>query len=153
MSKRAPAMESGCRLYARSLAIYVVFCGWMSLRVFSAAVLNEENTSVAVVAETTPCWQVEEFVVLAECALCSDFQTRSWPECSPTGYVERVNCTKSQKEEYKSCRSTRMEEHLFWKFEGTMLALTVLFALLVVSRQRALDRLASEKVRKQIESI
>lgn len=34
-----------------------------------------------------------------------------------------------------------------------MLALMLLFAILVVTRQRWLDRLASEKVRRQIESI
>lgn len=52
-----------------------------------------------------------------------------------------------------SCRSAVMEEHLFWKFEAAMLALTALFGILVVVRQRWLDRLASEKVRRQIESI
>ncbi|MEQ2161785.1 hypothetical protein GOODEAATRI_013066, partial [Goodea atripinnis] len=52
-----------------------------------------------------------------------------------------------------SCRSALMEEHLFWKFEAAMLALMVVFAVLVVIRQRWLDRLASEKVRRQIESI
>lgn len=52
-----------------------------------------------------------------------------------------------------SCRSTLMEEHLFWKFEAAMLALMAVFAILVVVRQRWLDRLASEKVRRQIESI
>lgn len=46
-----------------------------------------------------------------------------------------------------------MEEHLFWKFEGAVLGLTVLFALVVIGRQRSLDRQASEKVRRQIESI
>ena len=34
-----------------------------------------------------------------------------------------------------------------------MLGLTLLSALVVVVRQRSLDRLASEKVRRQIESI
>lgn len=52
-----------------------------------------------------------------------------------------------------SCRSTVMEEHRFWKFEGVMLALALVFGLLVVARQRWLDRLVSEKVRRQIESI
>ncbi|MGH0128502.1 UNVERIFIED_CONTAM: hypothetical protein FKN15_027533 [Acipenser sinensis] len=51
------------------------------------------------------------------------------------------------------CRSAVMEERLFWQFEGSMVGLTFVFAFLVVVRQRALDRLASEKVRKQIESI
>lgn len=52
-----------------------------------------------------------------------------------------------------SCRSTVMEEHRFWKFEAIMLALALLFGVLVVARQRWLDRLVSEKVRRQIESI
>lgn len=146
-------MENCCGVSARPLTIYMVFCGWISLRTFEAAISNGENTEVSIVAETMPCWQMEEFVVLSECALCSDFQTKTLPECSPTGHVERVNCTSSLKNEYKSCRSVKVEEHLFWKFEGSMLALTVLFALLVVSRQKTLDRLVSEKVRKQIESI
>lgn len=46
-----------------------------------------------------------------------------------------------------------MEEHRFWKFEGIMLALALSFGILVVARQRRLDRLVSEKVRRQIESI
>ncbi|KAG9345324.1 hypothetical protein JZ751_009870 [Albula glossodonta] len=72
---RPSIMESDCRICARTLAIYIVLCSWISF----------------------------------------------------------------------SCRSAEMEEHRFWKFEGTMLGLTVVFALLVVTRQRALDRLASEK--------
>ncbi|XP_034748717.1 protein JTB, partial [Etheostoma cragini] len=78
---------------------------------------------------------------------------RSWASCGLTGYVERVNCTRSNRDEYKSCRSAVMEEHLFWKFEAAMLALMAAFAVVVVVRQRWLDRLASEKVRRQIESI
>jgi hypothetical protein len=46
-----------------------------------------------------------------------------------------------------------MEEVLFWRMEGVVLGLMVLLALVVVARQRSLDRLASEKVRRQIESI
>lgn len=101
----------------------------------------------------TPCWQLEEFVVATECTPCTAFQAKTLAECSLTGYVEQINCTKTNKEVHKSCRSSLMEEHLFWKFEGAMLGLTVLFALVVVARQRSLDRLASEKVRRQIESI
>ncbi|KAJ8398462.1 hypothetical protein AAFF_G00427170 [Aldrovandia affinis] len=141
------------RISAGTLTICAIFYGWISSRLLGAAVFGKENISVAVVAESTPCWEVEEFVVSAKCALCSDFQSKAWPECTATGYVERINCAKSHRDEYKSCRSASMEDRLFWKFEGTMLGVAVLFALLVVSRQRALDRLASEKVRKQIESI
>lgn len=92
-------------------------------------------------------------MVTTECLQCDAFQTRSWAACAATGYVERVNCTRSNKDEVKSCRSTVMEEHRFWKFEAIMLALALLFGVLVVARQRWLDRLVSEKVRRQIESI
>ncbi|XP_036422396.1 protein JTB isoform X1 [Colossoma macropomum] len=150
-------MESDCRipmacLRPRVLALHALFWGLVSLRVFGAALLSEEKSAVTK-SVTMPCWQLEEFVVAAECTLCNAFQTKTEVACRQTGYVERINCTKSNKDELKSCRSATMEEHLFWKFEGAVLGLTVIFALVVVARQRSLDRQASEKVRRQIESI
>lgn len=150
-------MESDCRIPVaccrpRVLVLHALFWGLVSLRVFGAALLSEEKTT-AVKQVVAPCWLLEEFVVTVECSPCNAFQTRSWSSCALTGYVERVNCTKTNRDEYKSCRSAVMEEHLFWKFEAAMLALTAIFAILVVVRQRWLDRLASEKVRRQIESI
>uniref|UniRef100_UPI0037E7021E protein JTB isoform X2 n=1 Tax=Semicossyphus pulcher TaxID=241346 RepID=UPI0037E7021E len=150
-------MESDCRIPVaccrpRVLILHALFWGLVSLRVFGAALLSDERTT-AVRAQAAPCWLLEDFVVTTECSQCNAFQTRSWSACGVTGYVERVNCTRSNRDEYKSCRSAVMEEHLFWKFEVAMLALTALFAILVVVRQRSLDRLASEKVRRQIESI
>ncbi|XP_051520331.1 protein JTB-like [Myxocyprinus asiaticus] len=153
------AMESDCRipmscLRPRILALHALFWGLVSLRVFGAALLSDEKAAVAVTkAVNTPCWQVEEFVVAKECSVCDGFQSKTLAACSQTGFVEKINCTKSNREEFKSCRSTKMEEHLFWKFEGTALTLTVVFAILVVARQRSLDRQASDKVRRQIESI
>ncbi|XP_017550897.1 protein JTB isoform X2 [Pygocentrus nattereri] len=149
-------MESDCRipmacLRPRVLALHALFWGLVSLRVFGAALLSEEKSAVTK-SVTMPCWQLEEFVVATECTLCNAFQTTE-VACRQTGYVERINCTKSNKDELKSCRSATMEEHLFWKFEGAVLGLTVIFALVVVARQRSLDRQASEKVRRQIESI
>ncbi|XP_061787256.1 protein JTB isoform X2 [Nerophis lumbriciformis] len=132
----------------RVLLLHTLFWCLVALRVFGAALLAEDKTA-AVVA---PCWLLEEFVVTSECSQCGAFQTTR-AACGHTGYVERVNCTKSNKDDYKSCRSTAMEEHLFWKFEAAMLAVTSLTAIVVVARQRWLDRLASEKVRRQIESI
>ncbi|XP_056154066.1 protein JTB isoform X2 [Lampris incognitus] len=149
-------MESECRIpmacfRPRVLALHALFWGLVSLRVFGASLLGEERTA-ANKPMAAPCWLVEEFVVTVDCSQCTAFQA-SWVACEHTGYVERVNCTKSNKDDYKSCRSAVTEGHLFWKFEAAMLVLMVLFALLVVVRQRSLDRLASEKVRRQIESI
>nr|XP_057903439.1 protein JTB-like isoform X2 [Doryrhamphus excisus]XP_057903680.1 protein JTB-like isoform X2 [Doryrhamphus excisus] len=135
----------------RVLVLHAVFWGLVALRVFGAALLAEDKTAVVKPVDP-PCWLLEEFVVTVECSQCSAFQTTRLA-CSHTGYVERVNCTKSHRDEYKSCRSVVMEEHLFWKFEAAMMALTALSAIIVVTRQRWLDRLASEKVRRQIESI
>ncbi|XP_019412390.1 PREDICTED: protein JTB [Crocodylus porosus] len=113
---------------------------------------GSDKRSVSPVA-ATPCWHVEEFVVAQECTQCTTFEAKTMPECSPTGFIERINCATSQKDEYKSCRSAVMEAHAFWRFEGAMIGVAVIFALLVVCRQRMLDRKALEKVRKQIESI
>uniref|UniRef100_A0A8C5NV38 Protein JTB n=1 Tax=Jaculus jaculus TaxID=51337 RepID=A0A8C5NV38_JACJA len=74
-------------------------------------------------------------------------------ECRLTGYVEKITCSSSKRNEFKSCRSALMEQHLFWKFEGAMVGVALIFACLVIVRQRQLDRKALEKVRKQIESI
>ncbi|XP_037549662.1 protein JTB isoform X2 [Nematolebias whitei] len=150
-------MESDCRIPVtccrpRVLVLHALFWVLVSLGVYGASLRSEEKTT-ALKPAVAPCWLTEEFVVSEVCVRCSDFIAKSRSACSQTGYIERVNCTKSNKEEYKSCRSALMEEHLFWKFEAAMLALTALFAVLVVIRQRRLDRLASEKVRRQIESI
>ncbi|XP_028820099.1 protein JTB isoform X2 [Denticeps clupeoides] len=149
-------MESDCRipvtcLRPRVLVLHALFWGLVSLRVFGASLLSDVKSSV-MKPSATPCWQTEEFIVASECTQCSAFWTAQ-TACSYTGYVEQINCTKSNREEFKSCRSALMEEHLFWKFEGAMLGLTMVFALLVVARQRSLDQQASEKVRRQIESI
>ncbi|XP_075418578.1 protein JTB [Tenrec ecaudatus] len=104
-------------------------------------------------ASSLPCWLVEEFVVSEECAPCSNFQAKTIAECSSTGYLEKITCSPSKKNEFKSCRSAVREQHLFWKFEGAVVGLALVFACLVILRQRLLDRKALEKVRKQIESI
>ncbi|KAM9386081.1 protein JTB isoform 1-T3 [Pholidichthys leucotaenia] len=150
-------MESDCRIpmyccRPRVLVLHAVFWGLVSLRVFGAALLSEEkSTSVQPLA--TPCWMMEDYVVTEECEQCSDFTWRSQSVCRKTGYVERVNCSRSNREEYRSCRSALMEERLFWKFEAAMLVLTLVFSILVVVRQRRNDRRASEKVQRQIQSI
>lgn len=151
-------MESDCRIPTtccrpRILVLHALFWGLVSLRVFGASLLSGEEKPTVSRPAIIPCWQLEEFLVATECSQCNAFQTKTLPVCSMTGFVERINCTKSNREDFKSCRSSLMEEHLFWKFEAAMLGLTVLFALVVVARQRSLDRLASEKVRRQIESI
>uniref|UniRef100_A0A8D0NB73 Protein JTB n=1 Tax=Sus scrofa TaxID=9823 RepID=A0A8D0NB73_PIG len=114
---------------------------------------EKEGMAVAVSTSNLRCWLVEEFVVAEECAPCSNFQAKTTPECSSTGYVEKITCSSSKRNEFKSCRSALMEQHLFWKFEGVVVGVALVFACLVIVRQRQLDRKALEKVRKQIESI
>ncbi|XP_061680800.1 protein JTB isoform X2 [Syngnathoides biaculeatus] len=153
----AQMMESACCRVPlaccrpRVLILHALFWGVVALRVFGAALLAEDKLAAKVAV--VPCWLLEEFVVTAECAQCDAFQTKTRPACGQTGYVEKVNCTKSNRDDYKSCRSAVTEESFFWKFEGVMLSGTALSAILVVLRQRRLDRLASDKVRRQIESI
>ncbi|XP_071987777.1 protein JTB [Engystomops pustulosus] len=104
-------------------------------------------------AMSTPCWQTEEYTTSKDCYSCTQFESKTLSQCTVTGFIEQVTCTSSSKSEYKSCRSTPMEKRVFWQFVGAMLGGSVLLSLLVISRQRMLDRRALEKVRKQIESI
>ncbi|XP_077012355.1 protein JTB [Tamandua tetradactyla] len=128
-----------------------LFCALAWALCQAEAPVREEKQSVS--TSNLPCWMVEEFVVAEECAPCSDFQSKTTLECSSTGYVEKITCSSSKRNEFKSCRSALMEQHLFWKFEGAVVGVALVFACLVIVRQRLLDRKALEKVRKQIESI
>ncbi|XP_006861545.1 PREDICTED: protein JTB [Chrysochloris asiatica] len=139
-----PGLPQGRRLCWLFLALALKFCQ-------AEAPVQEEKQSVS--TSNLPCWLVEEFVVAEECAPCSNFQTKTIPECSSTGYLEKITCSSSKRNEFKSCRSAMMEQHLFWKFEGAVVGVALVFACLVILRQRLLDRKALEKVRKQIESI
>ncbi|XP_067878969.1 protein JTB isoform X2 [Heterodontus francisci] len=136
----------------RDFHLTLIYLFVLNIRLSESLTSHEVKDSVNTVSET-PCWQVEQFLVAEGCKKCTWFQVKTQGACSRTGFVEKINCSDSQKEEYKSCRSTLMEETRFWRFEGTTITLSVIFAALVILRQRALDRLASEKVRKQIESI
>ncbi|XP_018620358.1 uncharacterized protein LOC108941916 isoform X2 [Scleropages formosus] len=93
-------MESDCRISVKSVVFYMLLWSWLCLRVYCAPGLSKASTSM-MEAMATPCWQVEEFVVSAECFQCNTFQQKLWRECSSTGYVEKINCTKSNKDEYK----------------------------------------------------
>lgn len=117
------------------------------------AALVSDGKSPASLESIVPCWQTEDFVVMQKCTPCSSFEVKTKPECGATGYIEKINCSISNKVKIKSCRSAEMEAHIFWKFEGAMLSVALVFALMVVCRQRMLDRKALDKVRKQIESI
>uniref|UniRef100_A0A8C2MAG7 Protein JTB n=1 Tax=Cricetulus griseus TaxID=10029 RepID=A0A8C2MAG7_CRIGR len=52
-------------------------------------------------SSTSPCWLMEEFVVTEECTPCSNFQIKTTPECSSTGYVEKITCSSSKRNEFK----------------------------------------------------
>ncbi|XP_007482014.1 protein JTB isoform X1 [Monodelphis domestica] len=134
----------------------LVFSGWLLF----AFIFELGMTEVAAKEKppinslvSMPCWVVEDFVVAKECAPCTTFQAKTTPECGTTGFVEKISCSGSKRDEFKSCRSAMMERHLFWKFEGAVVGVAAVFACLVILRQRSLDRKALEKVRKQIESI
>ncbi|XP_043819578.1 protein JTB isoform X2 [Dromiciops gliroides] len=139
--------------HPRSLLVvfgWVLFAFVLELGLTEAAAREKQSVSTSV---SMPCWLVEDFVVAEECAPCTTFQAKTTPECGTTGFVEKISCSGSKRDEFKSCRSAMMERHLFWKFEGAVVGVAAVFACLVILRQRSLDRKALEKVRKQIESI
>ncbi|XP_014746754.1 PREDICTED: protein JTB [Sturnus vulgaris] len=133
------------------LAVLSAVPGGLRPAAAAAAAASEERPASPAVA--TPCWRVEQFVVAQECTRCSGFEMKTIPACGSTGFIERINCASSHRDEYKSCRSAALEAQRFWRFVGSALGVAVAAAALVVLRQRVLDRRALEKVRKQIESI
>lgn len=154
-------VEFGCGANTKDMGVPTAVWGRFSAcmvllavvpdRVCCAAVPGQHNSS-ELVPGVSPCWQMEEFKVQEECSPCNTIQSKWWAACRSTGYIEKIVCVKSNKTDYKSCHSAVREESLFWQFEAVMMSLTVLFALVVIKRQRVLDRRTSERVRKQIES-
>ncbi|XP_010882994.2 protein JTB-like [Esox lucius] len=115
---------------------------------FHVAGISEREYSKEISTTTHYCWKKEGFSILSEYAQCNPFQMKLWTPCDQTGFIEKINCAKSNTVEYKNCHSFWMEESLFWRFEWVMMGLMVAFVLVVVTRQRILDHLASEKVRR-----
>uniref|UniRef100_A0A667HBA7 Protein JTB n=1 Tax=Lynx canadensis TaxID=61383 RepID=A0A667HBA7_LYNCA len=68
---------------------------------------------LSVSASNSPGWLLQEFVVAEACAPCSNFQANhdARPECGSTGYVEKITCSSSKRNELKSCRSALVEHH------------------------------------------
>ncbi|XP_078071534.1 protein JTB-like isoform X2 [Mustelus asterias] len=120
-----------------------------SFRICEAVpVQSEKNTRIL---QLRPCWEKEEFSIIRECTPCSDYEKTVHVECTFTGFVEEIKCTSDHM--YRSCRSDEMEELKFWKFEGIVVLVGVIFAIIVMFRQRTLDRRAEQKVRRQLEAI
>ncbi|MBN3318389.1 JTB protein, partial [Atractosteus spatula] len=125
---------------------HFIFC-----RSCDGAPLTQSEMSSS--AQPLHCWETEEFTVLRTCFLCRDYQMKTEAQCIFSGFVEELKCNTSGLIEYRSCRSAAAEELKFWKFEGAMLTFSTLFAVLVMFRQRTLDRRAEYKVQQQIQGI
>eukprot|EP00062_Callorhinchus_milii_P014065 gi/632962843/ref/XP_007897549.1/ PREDICTED: protein JTB [Callorhinchus milii] len=95
-----------------------------------------------------PCWETDEYSIIRECTECSDHEKTMHIECTLTGFVEEIKCVSDQR--YRSCHSVEMEELKFWKFEGVMFLVGIVFSIIVVFRQRILDRRAEKKVLQQL---
>ncbi|XP_072440876.1 protein JTB-like [Chiloscyllium punctatum] len=120
---------------------------FISFRACDAVPLQSERNATSI-SQSRPCWEKEEFSIIRECTPCHDYEKTVHVECTSTGFVEEVKCVTDQR--YRSCRSVEMEELKFWKFEGIMVLLGVIFAIIVMFRQRTLDRRAEQKVQRQL---
>ncbi|XP_048784872.1 protein JTB [Lagopus muta] len=89
-----------CRVpYALLWALCAMLgAGLRPVTAVAAMAASEERRSAS---PATPCWRREEFVVARECGSCSSFEVKSIPECGPTGFVEKISCAASKRDEYK----------------------------------------------------
>lgn len=113
---------------------------------------SPSNISLQTEQQMSTCHQTEPTNILTPCQSCSAFERRSNAAgCAPTGYREYVSCTKSNVKTYRSCPVPKeIQKRQFWKFEGTILVLSLIAIATVQSRQRILDKQMVEKIKKQI---
>ncbi|XP_040143533.1 protein JTB isoform X2 [Ictidomys tridecemlineatus] len=90
---------TGRRGLPQGLPLCWLFCAFAVELCRAEASVREEKQSVS--TSTLPCWLGEEFVVAEECTPCSSFQAKTIPECGSTGYVEKITCSSSKRNEFK----------------------------------------------------
>ncbi|XP_072925871.1 protein JTB isoform X2 [Hemitrygon akajei] len=134
------------------LLVYLctIWTMFTSFRICEAMPLQSQKNTTNIL-QSRPCWEYEEYSILRECRPCTDYEKIVHPECRFTGFIEEVKCAEDQR--YRSCRSVELEELKFWKFEGIVVLMGVIFAIIVTFRQRTLDRRAEQKVRRQLEEM
>ncbi len=102
--------------------------------------------------EINECYLSEPVDVLSLCQKCTSYERRSKAVgCSPSGYREYVNCSKSNIKVYRSCPiPAQIQKQHFWLFEGFIFFIGLLSIASVHSRQKILDKQMVEKIKRQI---
>jgi len=104
--------------------------------------------------ETKQCWENDNSEILEECQKCTTFEIKVQDYCQKTGYREKVKCVFEKiapKELYHSCpKVTWLEERNFWTFQSLSMFFGGASYLVVIWRQKRLDKLLIDKVHKQI---
>ncbi|XP_032233945.2 protein JTB [Nematostella vectensis] len=97
------------------------------------------------------CWENESVEIIGECIHCSRYEKRVSPVCLITGNKQLVLCKKSKKKVYKSCAHVKwLEKRNFWTFEATAVILLICSSLSAYQRNKKLDAIFNEKLRKRV---
>jgi hypothetical protein len=96
------------------------------------------------------CWQSEHFQIVEPCSKCDHFSMSSLKACKPTGYKESVNCEKSGPATRSCSKPERVVVKQYWTFQIVSFLMALVFTVIAKRRKRYLDKLATERVRKQL---
>jgi hypothetical protein len=110
------------------------------------------NISTDKEQQTSTCYLTEPVKIETLCQKCTSYERRSKAVgCSPSGYREYVECSKSNIKIYRSCPiPAHIQKQHFWLFEGFIVFIGLLSIASVHSRQKTLDKHMVEKIKRQI---
>ncbi|PAV65659.1 hypothetical protein WR25_12750 [Diploscapter pachys] len=106
-------------------------------------------------ASLDDCWQREPVQIISECLPCKEFDIKAIKakHCVPTGYFDRINCTKSGIMTVRPCYNTKAlrNKSSFYTFFLINFILSIAFYIAVSSRKAHLEQYAYMRVNQHFE--
>ncbi|XP_030764116.1 protein JTB [Sitophilus oryzae] len=105
-----------------------------------------------IVEQNSTCFEKEPFEVIKDCEPCTPFELRSKSigVCIHTHYKEVLKCANGEIVTRSCDRAAYYDEQEFWRFEGFMLAMSILSTLCVVARKKVLNKRMLQRVQRQL---
>ena len=140
------------RLTILLLALLFVIVSILFLHRLKPSNRQYVSTSKNDQSQVSNCHETEPSDIITLCQKCTSYERRFQAEaCSLTGYKEVVLCSTSNIQTARSCGIPGyVRTHQFWYFEGFVFLVALLAIASVHSRQKTLEKLLVEKIRRQI---
>lgn len=105
-----------------------------------------------IVEQNSTCFEKEPYEVVKDCEPCTPFELRSKSlgVCIHTQYKEVLKCSNGEIVTRSCDKAAYYDEQAFWRFEGFMFGMSVVFMVFVTARKRVLSKRMIQRVQRQL---